>query len=174
MVAKLPLIAVGLLVSGIIGGYAISGAMRGPTLTPTFTPDPAGTVLAGADEPKTSPCAWNDNPFEGVNADEQTDLQLLTACGLVQGKVQDITGLVQGEQRIYHFTLLPDADYASMANAQNTAQLNGALMVEIEAQDQGLFDHIHVGEHLEVQGPLVTDEAHGWNEIHPAKIVTVL
>ena len=174
MAAKLPLIAVGLLVSGIIGGYAISGAMRAPTPTPTFTPDPAGTVLAGADQPKTSPCAWSDNPFDGVSANEQADLHLLSACGLVQGKVQDITVVVQGEQRIYHFTLLPDANYVSMVNDQNTAKLNGALMVEVELQDQGLFDHIHVGEHLEVQGPHVTDEANGWNEIHPAKIVTVL
>ena len=174
-VQKMPLLVTGLLVAGILGGYMVASAMRAPVTIPqTVTTDPPGTVLAGADEPQTTPCAWASNPFDGVNADEQAGLTLITACGDVKGTVADIMKVVEGEHTTYHFTLLPDSTYSGMANAQNQAQLNGALMIEIEAQDQGLIPRLHIGEHLEVQGPQVTDAEHGWNEIHPAKIIQVL
>lgn len=174
--SKLMMIAVGMLAAGIVGGYVAGGALR-PAATPpppTVFVDPPGTVLAGGDEPKTTPCAWNDDPFEGVDAEERDSLTLVTACGEVKGTVADIIKVVEGEHTTYHFTLLPDSAYASMANAQNQAQLNGALMIEVEPQDQGLIPRLHIGEHLDIQGPHVTDIDHGWNEIHPAKIIAVL
>ena len=175
-VAKLPLIAIGMLTVGIVGGLIVASAIPGvvPVRGPAVTTDPPGTMLTGADEPKTTPCAWSANPFDGVDAQEQTHLTLISACGDVKGKVQDITVDVRGEQRVYHFTLLPDLQYATMANAANQAQLNGAIMVEIEPQDQAIIPRLHIGEHLEIQGPHVTDQDHGWNEIHPAKIIQVL
>jgi hypothetical protein len=161
---------------GIVGGLIVASAVPGivPARAPTVPTDPLGSVLTGADEPKTSPCAWSCNPFDGVDAHEQSHLALISACGDVKGKVQDITMEVPGEQRVYHFTLLPDCEFATMANAANQAQLNGALMVEIEPQDQAIVPRLHIGEHLDNQGPLVTDKDHGWNEIHPAKIIQVL
>jgi hypothetical protein len=168
------MLAAGMLVAGIIGGFVIAGAMHPAAVTPVVALDPPGTVLAGAHEPTTSPCAWASDPFAGVDAEEQTEITLITACGKVTGVVQDITVVVRDEQRVYHFTLLPDTEYASLANAANTAQLKGALMIEIEPQDQGIIPRLHAGEHLEIQGPHVTDNEHGWNEIHPAKIISVL
>ena len=172
---KLTMIAVGMLAAGIIGGYGLSAVMTArPAAPATVTTDPPGTVLVGADEPQTSPCAWASDPFEGVDAQEQAELTLVTACGHVKGTVQEITMVVRGEVKTYHFTLLPDAEYASLANADNDAKLHGALMIEIEPQDQGIIPRLHAGEHLEIQGPHVMDIDHGWNEIHPAKIISVL
>ena len=175
-IAKLPLIAVGMLTVGIVGGLVVAMAVPGvvPARTQTVATDPPGTVLAGADEPRTTPCAWASAPFEGMDAQEQAELTLITACGEVKGTVQDITVVVRDEQKVYHFTLLPDPEYASLANSANTAQLKGALMVEVEPQDQGIIPRLHIGEHLQIQGPHVTDIDHGWNEIHPAKIISVL
>jgi hypothetical protein len=173
--SKLLMVAVGTLVAGLVGGMVLGGFMLPPrTTAPIVAQDPAGTVLAGGDEPKTTPCAWNAEPFEGMDAEEQAELTLISACGLVKGTVQDITVVVRDEQRMYHFTLLPDAEYASLANSANTAQLKGALMIEVEPADQAIFPRLHIGERLSIEGPHVTDIDHGWNEIHPAKIITVI
>ena len=174
VVAKLPVIAIGVLVAGVIGGYVIAGALQPAAPVPSYATDPPGTVITGADQPKTSPCAWASNPLADVEEREQHELTVITACGLVKGEVQDITVSVAGEYTQYHFTLKPDAEYASMLNDANTKDLKGGLMIEIRFEDQSMFDRIHVGQRLEVQGPHVTDAEHDWNEIHFAKIVTVL
>lgn len=144
------------------------------TATPVVTHDPSGTVLVGADQPQATPCAWNSAPFEGLDQAEQDELTLLSACGIVRGTVQDITVVIRDETKRYHFTLLPDAEYASLINAANTASLKGALMIEVEPADQDIMPRLFAGEHLEIQGPHVTDKDHGWNEIHPARIIMVL
>jgi hypothetical protein len=163
------------LAGGIIAGILIAPAVPFQPAEPVNTgADAPGTVLVGADEPKATPCAWTNDPFEGMDAEQQAELTLISACGTVRGTVQDITVVVRDEARVYHFTLLPDSEYAPLANAENQAQLKGALMIEVEPQDQGIIPRLHVGERLEVQGPHVTDIDHGWNEIHPARIITVI
>ena len=173
--SKLLALGASALVAGLIGGLLIAAAVPGIVpAKPSQAADPPGTVLAGADEPQVTPCAWASNPFEGVDAEEQAELELIAACGDLKGTVQDITVVIRDETRQFHFTLLPDAGYTSMANADNAASLKGGIMIELELSEQSIISRLHVGEHLQVQGPLVKDIDHGWNEIHPAKIVTVL
>jgi hypothetical protein len=83
---------------------------------------------------------------------------------------------VEGERTTYHFLLKPDAEFATMVNAENQAKQGGALGIEVEAGDASVMPRLHVNMHLEVQGPFVTDTDpdHGWNEIHPAKVITSL
>jgi hypothetical protein len=172
---KLVMLATGLLAAGIVGGFVLGGVAFAPrTAAPVSLQDPPGTVLVGADVAQSTPCAWSADPLEGVDAEMQAELSVLAACAKVNGKVQDITVVVRDEARVYHFTLLPDAEFASLSNAENTAQLKGALMIEVLPQHQGIIPRLHVGQHLAIEGAHVTDIDHGWNEIHPARVITVL
>ena len=56
--------------------------------------------------------------------------------------------------------------------AGSNAQQDGCLVVEVEPTDSAILPRLHIGRHLEVQGPFVTDVPNGWNEIHPAKMIT--
>jgi hypothetical protein len=162
------------LVVGVVTGLLIASFVPMGAVQPPATVDGPGTVLVGADEPRTTPCAWAGDPFEGMDADQRAELTLIDACGSVRGTVQDILVKVRGETRTYHFTLLPDAGFTQLSNQANADELEGALMIEIEPADQGIIPRLHVGQHLEIQGPHVTDIDHAWNEIHPARIITVL
>ena len=170
--SKLLALGASALVAGLIGGILIAASVPGfvaPYTTPA--PDGPGTVIIGEDQPRATPCAWHETP---LTADQMTKLTLNEACGVLQGEVTQIAVVVRGERTTFHFTVLPDAPYKSMANSYNDASWGGALVIEVALADQDALPHLHIGQHLEVQGPFVTDIEHQWNEIHPAKIVTVL
>ena len=99
---------------------------------------------------------------------------LLNLEARIEGRVIMIEMAVEDEEEQYHFLLLPDLDFRSMVNDENVAQLRGAVMIEIMKVDDFIIPSLFIGQHLEVQGPLVTDfrDGHGWNEIDPALIIT--
>jgi len=158
------------LVVGILGGVLLSNTVMPPAPKATSTTTPEVILQPGS----PLPCSWHDNPFEGVDAGEAAGLTLLDACGTVRGTVTQIVVEVRGEHTTYHFALKPDAAYATMVNSVNNDQVGGALIVEIAISDAAVLPRLHINQHLEVQGPLVTDSGHGWNEIHPAKFVQTL
>jgi hypothetical protein len=153
---------------GFLGGFATNNAFHPAAATPPATTLPQ-VILP---PPAPGACSWQSDPFAGIDASEQADLQLHDACGTISGTVQSIYFNVEGEQRIYHFLIKPDAQFATMLNDGNNAKQNGCLVIEVEPTDSAIIPRLHINQHLEVQGPFVLDVPNGWNEIHPAKMVT--
>jgi hypothetical protein len=92
----------------------------------------------------------------------------------ISGRIRMIEAAIEGEEDQYHFLLMPDLEFKSLANAENTKVYNGAIMIEIMKSDMFVLPRLYIGQHLEIQGPLVTDirTGHGWNEIDPALMIT--
>lgn len=110
------------------------------------------------------------NIFDGV--DRQSRFTVLSTCETAVGIVHDMTGNKQ-EDGDYQFNLDVDQPYKKLLNGQNN---NGMLVVEIIPKDQS-STNVQIpknGDRIEVHGAWVTDNPHGWNEIHPAWNVKVL
>ena len=76
----------------------------------------------------------------------------------------------------YQFNLQVEEPFKKLLSNENAKQVNGMLVVEIIPKDQNLSD-VQIpksGDKIEVYGAWVTDNPHGWNEIHPAWQVKVL
>lgn len=76
----------------------------------------------------------------------------------------------------YQFNLELKSQYKQLTNNENNKQVQGMLIIEIISEDQQ-SNTMHIpkkGDKIEVYGALVTDNPHGWNEIHPAWKITVL
>lgn len=88
----------------------------------------------------------------------------------------------------YHIRLRLDSPYTYMLNAANVSSEYGDLVCEpicvaaISQSDavvpcQGVINNVYLpnaGEHVKVTGPYVTDNAHGWNEIHPVTSIEII
>jgi len=96
---------------------------------------------------------------------------VISAHAVATGRVTSIMILVEGENETYHFLLLPDLQYRYMVNDGNIKHLSGALMIEVLLRDKGVLPKLHIGQHLEVEGPHILDIPNGWNEIHPATAI---
>ena len=144
------------LVVGIMLGYAVAITMNKQTSTNN------DKIILSPEKSEKDPMAYQPD------LDHHT---LLNANGRVTGRVICIEMFVEDEQERYHFLLLPDLRYKDMVNDVNLQNLNGALMVEILVQDQGILPQLHIGQHLEIEGPHVIDNDHGYNEIDPVKTI---
>lgn len=96
---------------------------------------------------------------------------LINADGKVTGRVILVGKYVENEQERYHFLVLPDLQYRDMVNDRNKASLDSALMIELLYKDNPVIPKMHIGQHLEIRGPYVTDKTNGWNEIDPASFI---
>ena len=88
----------------------------------------------------------------------------------------------------YHIRVKLDSAYTYMLNSMNISSEYGDLIVEpicvaaISQSDavapcQGLTNTVYLpnaGEHVKVTGPYVTDNDHGWNEIHPVTSIEII
>lgn len=166
--AGLAIAVVASLAVGFLGGFAGHSIMQPPGAA---TPPPSPVILP---QPGSAPCSWQGDPFAGMDEADAAQLTLINACGQMRGTATDVAIVVKGERTTYHFLLKPDAQFATMVNAQNDAQQRGRLVVEVMPADSFVMAKLHVGMHLEVEGPHVTDIDHAWNEIHPAKVITAL
>jgi hypothetical protein len=162
---KVIAIAVVCILVGMGFGYLVTVKTVKPSNSETnyTTEDPV--IL---DTSPSQPCAWDSEPNHGAPA---TDHTLLAACGKLTGRVVLIEMYVEGENDLYHFLLRPDTQFTSMLNDNNNVKLGGALMIEINKENQGILPRLHVGQHLEVQGPHVLDLGPLYNEIHPVKVI---
>ena len=144
------------LVIGLGIGYAVSVSMA-----PRSTTSAANPVILNPPDAKSDP-------------DRQADTSnhiLLNADGKITGRVILVGKYVENEQERYHFLVLPDLAYKNMVNDRNKESLDSAMMIELLYKDNPVIPKMHIGQHLEIQGPYVTDKTNGWNEIDPARFI---
>jgi len=113
------------------------------------------------------------NIFAGV--DRQARFSVLSTCEKVIGIVHDMKD-TREDDGDFQFNLELEPQYKQLLNNENNNQVQGMLVIEIISKDQGT-SVMHVpknGDKIEVYGALVTDNPHGWNEIHPAWKITIL
>ncbi|MER3407588.1 MAG: hypothetical protein C4292_01955 [Nitrososphaera sp.] len=126
--------------------------------------------------PDSAHCRQGDI-FKGV--DRQARFTVLSTCERTVGVVHDMKGTKEDDGD-YQFNLQVEEPYNKLLNSENAKQVSGMLVVEIIPQDQGLpvgADDVQIpknGDRIEVYGAWVTDNPHGWNEIHPAWRVKIL
>lgn len=108
------------------------------------------------------------NIFDGV--DRQARFTVLSTCETAVGIVQNVEN--KQSDGDYQFNLAVEPQYQKLLNSQN----NGLLVVEIIPKDQNSTSVTlpKNGDKIEVDGAWVTDNPHGWNEIHPAWKVKTL
>lgn len=113
------------------------------------------------------------NIFEGV--DRQARFTVLSTCETAIGIVHDMKGTKEDDGD-YQFNLQIEQPYEKLLNAENNKQVDGMLVVEIIPKDQNT-SAVQIpknGDRIEVHGAWVTDNPHGWNEIHPAWKVKIV
>lgn len=113
------------------------------------------------------------NIFDGV--DRQARFSVLSTCKKVIGIVHDMKE-TREDDGDFQFNLELEPQYEQLLNNENIKQVKGMLVIEIISKDQGT-SVMHVpknGDKIEVYGAWVTDNPHGWNEIHPAWKITIL
>jgi hypothetical protein len=125
---------------------------------------------------QTNPDRFNcrqGNVLEGV--DRQARFKILSTCEKVTGMVHDMKGIKEDDGD-YQFNLFLDQPYKRLLNEQNNKQVNGMLVIEIIPKDQSskLVQIPKNGDKIEAYGAWVTDNPHGWNELHPAWKVKIL
>jgi len=147
-------IAVSIMI-GVAVGYAASVAFA-PKTTATQNP-----IILNPADAKTDP----------DRAADTSNHILLNANGKITGRVILVGKYVENEQDRYHFLVLPDLAYKDLVNDRNKESLSGALMIELLYKDNPVIPRMHIGQHLEIKGPYVTDKTNGWNEIDPANFI---
>jgi len=113
------------------------------------------------------------NIFDGV--DRQARFSVLSTCEKAIGIVHDMKE-TREDDGDFQFNLELEPQYKQLLNNENNEQVQGMLVIEIISKDQGT-NTMHVpknGDKIEVYGAWVTDNPHGWNEIHPAWKITIL
>ena len=114
------------------------------------------------------------NVLDGV--DRQARFTVLSICEKVIGTVHDMTGTKQTDGD-YRFNLDLEHPYNKFLNDGNDNRVNGMLVIEIIPRDQINNPSVQIpknGDRIEAYGAWVTDNPHGWNELHPAWKVKVL
>jgi hypothetical protein len=104
----------------------------------------------------------------------------ITITGTVANKINEADGDI-------HIRVTVDAAYSYMINSSNVSGQHGDLVVEpvcthtVTQSDAiascvGFSNSVYipnVGEHVAATGAYVTDNNHGWNEIHPVTSITI-
>lgn len=131
-----------------------------------------GTQTVVQTNPDSTHCKQG-NIFDGV--DRQARFTVLSTCEHAIGVVHDMKGTKEDDGD-YQFNLQVEDSFKKLLNDQNVKQVNGMLVVEIIPKDQS-SSNVQIpkdGDRIEINGAWVTDNPHGWNEIHPAWQVKVL
>jgi len=101
----------------------------------------------------------------------------LSTCKEVVGIVHDMKGTKENDGD-YQFNLALEQPYRILLNQVNDNIVRGMLAIEIIPKDQNssLVQIPKNGDKIQAYGAWVTDNPHGWNELHPAwkvRIITV-
>lgn len=113
------------------------------------------------------------NIFDGV--DRQARFSVLSTCEKAIGIVHNMKE-IREDDGDFQFNLELESQYKLLLNNENNKQVQGMLVIEIISKDQQ-SSAMHIpknGDKIEVYGAWVTDNPHGWNEIHPAWKITIL
>ena len=76
----------------------------------------------------------------------------------------------------YQFNLAVTQPYSKLLNQANKQQVNNMLVMEITSSDQN-STKVQIpknGQQIEAIGAWVTDNPHGWNELHPIWSLIIL
>jgi hypothetical protein len=114
------------------------------------------------------------NVLDGV--DRQARFTVLSTCEKVIGVVHDMTGTKQDDGD-YQFNLVLQEPYKRFVNQGNNNQVNRMLVIEIIPKDQNNNPYVQIpknGDRIQAYGAWVTDNPHGWNELHPAWKIKIL
>ncbi len=113
------------------------------------------------------------NIFDGV--DRQARFKVSSTCEKVVGVVHDMKG-TREDDGDYQFNLDLEEQYKKLLNQENNKQVKGMLVIEIIPKDQqsSVVQIPKNGDRIEAYGAWVTDNPHGWNELHPAWKITIL
>jgi hypothetical protein len=112
-------------------------------------------------------------------------LKVIDVCRTVTGYITDHHANEDGDVDV---RLALDPPYAGLVNAGNVAGLNGHLQTEAICQApvsapeaapacRNFSGTVRVpadGTHVQVTGSYVLDTHHGWREIHPISVLTVI
>lgn len=107
------------------------------------------------------------------------------SCMSVTGTIEDCYSEADGD---YHIRLHVDTQYYYLLNADNLSDEDGDLVCEpicVAAITQSdavepcadFTNHVYIpsiGEYVKITGPYVTDNDHGWNELHPVTSVVIV
>lgn len=163
---------------GIIIGIGILsivvGAVIGALLMSTLDNGIDGGSNNGSDQNKV--ILRNDAISQPETTWDSENHDLIDLNARITGRIRMIEAAVEGEEDQYHFLLMPDLEFKGLANSENAKVYNGAIMIEIMKSDMFILPRLYIGQHLEIQGPLVTDirAGHGWNEIDPALLISTV
>ena len=112
-------------------------------------------------------------------------LQVHDSCMSVTGTVSSLTYEADGD---IHIRLTVDAQYDTMLNSANYSGEGGHLVCEplcattctqadAMASCAGFTNTVYIpaaGEYVKVTGSYVTDNDHGWNELHPVSRIVLV
>ena len=156
-----------LILASLFVGMALGTMIMYGVVRPSPQAASGSTTILSPERAKADPASYSADLFNGHHT-------LLNANGKVQGRVILIGMYVENEQDRYHFLVLPDTDYSNMLNDNNRVKLSGGLMIELLQTDNFVAPKLHIGQHVEVLGPYVTDNQNnnGYNEIDPANAIT--
>jgi hypothetical protein len=110
-----------------------------------------------------SPYCRGGNPLAGVYHPQR--LRVRSRCRVVVGTVSKV--VFEEYDGDVHVDLRVDAGYEGLL-ADGNSRVGGNLVVELIPQDRSRGAVPSEGARVQVGGPWVEDDQHGWNEIHPA------
>jgi hypothetical protein len=113
------------------------------------------------------------NVLNGV--DRQARFTVLSTCEKVVGLVHDMKNTTE-EDGDFQFNLAVSKPYEKLLNQENKKQVNNMLVMEIISSDQN-SSKVQIpknGQQIEAIGAWVTDNPHGWNELHPVWSLKIL
>ena len=113
------------------------------------------------------------NILDGV--DRQARFTVLSTCQKIVGVVQDMKSTKEDDGD-YQFNVSLEPPLRKLLDQQNYKQVNGMLVVEIIPKDQSstLVQIPKNGDRIQAYGAWVTDNPHGWNELHPTWELKIL
>jgi hypothetical protein len=114
------------------------------------------------------------NVLDGV--DRQARFTVLSTYERVIRIVHDMTGTKQDDGD-YKFNLDVQESYKRLLNQGNNNQVNGMLVIEIILKDQNNYPYVQIprnADRIQAYGAWVTDNPHGWNELHPSWKIKIL
>lgn len=177
---------------------AIIGTLFVYTITINWRPDQPITAPITSEETPyggkvSSPCdltLWN-HVYAGDPRKfkiPQDRLKIIKGCVSVTGIIETAKAEADGD---FHIRLKLDPSYENMLNAKNISGQRGDLVLEpvcanpVTQKDtlkegvcngfhQNVFTKDMINKHVVVVGVYVTDEEHGWNEIHPVTSIGII
>jgi hypothetical protein len=137
---------------------AIAAVAMAASAVPALAQSRGSPSSVQLQSPSAATCPPANQVLYGVW--EPGRLSVLNPCQTVSGTVKKMFRASDGD---VHFQLIVDQPYRYLLNAANA----NVLVVELMPRDGGHLPAPPIGSYVVLTGAWVTDEVHGWNELHP-------